>query len=211
MVARLAHNQEVAGSSSVSAIIKVVVLLYEVSFSKMKKFNLSDSDVVQQIYVHFKTFDKFDELEIQVEERYLASIYVSVALKGDNLVEFSLPHRDGFVGIPKRFENQILYLSWQVIYFKDVEKLLGVPLLVKSFKVNITDYALGETVVDGVKYEFSLASCEENNQPDFHIEVKFTRTDGYFQFNSTIKTEQWYPYSSLDETFYRLESLVDHS
>ena len=177
----------------------------------MKKFKLLDSDVVQQIYVHLKAFDKFNKLEIKVEERYLASIYVSVALKGENLVEFSLPHRDGLVGIPNCFENQILYLSWQVVYFKDVEKLLGAPLFVKSFKVNITDYALGETVVDGVKYEFSLSSCEETTQPEFHIEVKFTRTDGCFQFNSNIKTEQWYPYSILDEVFYQLESLVSHS
>lgn len=177
----------------------------------MKKFQLVDDDVTQQFYTYLKSFDKFDVLDIKVEERHLATIWVSITFEGEVLTEFKLPHRDGLVGIPNRFENQILYLSWQVVYFKDVEKLLGAPLLVKSFKVNITDYARGETVVDGVKYEFSLASCEETTQPEFHIEVKFTRTDSYFQFNSTIKTEQWYPYSSLDEIFYQLEILVSQS
>ena len=174
----------------------------------MKKFQLVDNDVTQQLYNYLKSLDKFNVLDIQVEERYLATIWVSVAFEDEVLTELKLPHRDGIVGVPNCFEDQILYLSWQIIYFRDVEILLDSPLLVKSYKPNTSDYALGETVLNGVKYEFSLSAGNESTQPDFHIDVKFTQVDDCFQVDSQVKTKEWYSYSKLDEIFYRLKDFL---
>lgn len=164
----------------------------------MKKFKPIDEDVVQQIYNHLKTFDRFDNLTINVEEHYVAQIFVSVKIDDTAVLEIGLPSRDGLVGIPERCERQIRYLSWQVAFFEDVEKLLDAPLLVKSYKIDENKYALGETVVNGVKYEFSLSSSDYDEDPDFYIEVKFTKDEGTLQVDSIIKSG-WLIYRYLGD------------
>ena len=175
----------------------------------MKKFRLSDDDVAQQVYDHLKTFDKFDNLDISVQTINGLQLIVSIKVDDDHQFSFPLPQKDWLVGIPLRLERQVLYLSWQTKYFEDVEKLLNAPLLVKAYKENETDYALGETVVDGVKYEFSLAAGDLYDEPDFHIEIKFTKVDDYLQFDNSVKTHVWRSYEHLDETFDKLSSIAN--
>lgn len=175
----------------------------------MKKFRLSDDNVAQQVYDHLKAFDKFDNLDISVQTINGLQIIASIKIDEENQFSFPLPQKDLLVGIPFRLERQVLYLSWQVKYFEDVEKLLNAPLLVKAYKENETDYALGETVVDGVKYEFSLAAGDLYDEPDFHIEIKFTKVDDYLQFDNSVKTHVWRSYEHLDETFNKLSSIVN--
>lgn len=175
----------------------------------MKKFRLSDENVARQVQNYLKSFDKFNNLDISVQTINGLQLFVSIRVDDDHQFSFPLPQKDWIVGIPLRFERQVLYLSWQVKYFEDVEKLLNAPLLVKAYKENETDYALGETVVDGVKYEFALAAGDLYDEPDFHIEIKFTKVDGYFQFDNSVKTHVWRSYEHLDETFNKLSSIVD--
>ena len=154
----------------------------------MKKFRLSDDNVAQQVYNHLKAFDEFDNLNISLQTINGLQIIASINVDEENQFSFPLPQKELLVGIPLRLERQVLYLSWQVKYFEDVEKLLNTPLLVKAYKENETDYALGETVVDGVKYEFALAAGDLYDEPDFHIEIKFTKVDGYLQYDNSVKT-----------------------
>lgn len=175
----------------------------------MKKFRLSDDDIAQQVYDHLKAFDKFDNLDISVQTINGLQLIVSIKVDDDHQFSFPLPQKDWLVGIPLRLERQVLYLSWQVKYFEDVEKLLNAPLLVKAYKENETDYALGETVVDGVKYEFALAAGDLYDEPDFHIEIKFTKVDDYLQFDNSVKTHVWRSYEHLDETFDKLSSIAN--
>lgn len=175
----------------------------------MKKFQLSDDNVAQQVCDHLKAFDKFNNLDISVQTINGLQLIASIKLDDENQFSFPLPQKDWIVGIPERLERQVLYLSWQSNYFEDVEKLLKAPLLVKAYKENDIDHALGETVVDGVKYEFALAAGDLYDEPDFHIEIKFTRVDGYLQYDTSVKTHVWRSYECLDETFNKLSSIAD--
>lgn len=175
----------------------------------MKKFRLSDDDVARQVQNHLKSFDKFNNLDISVQTINGLQLIASIKVDEENQFSFPLPQKDWLVGIPLRLERQLLYLSWQTKYFEDVEKLLDAPLLVKAYKMNEIDYALGETVVAGVKYEFALAAGDLYDEPDFHIEIKFTEVDGYLQYDNSVKTHVWRSYEHLDETFNKLSSIVD--
>lgn len=175
----------------------------------MKKFRLSDDNVAQQVYDHLKAFDEFDNLDISVQTVNGLQLIASIKVDDETQFSFPLPQKDWIVGIPVRFERQVLYLSWQTKYFEDVEELLNAPLLVKAFKENETDYALGETVVDGVKYEFALAAGDLYDEPDFHIEIKFTKVDGYLQYDNSAKTHVWRSYEHLEETFNKLSSIAN--
>lgn len=175
----------------------------------MKKFRLSDDDIAQQVYDHLKAFDEFDNLDISVQTINGLQLIVSIKIDEENRFSFPLPQKELLVGIPLRLERQVLYLSWQTKYFEDVEKLLNAPLLVKAYKENETDYALGETVIDGVKYEFALAAGDLYDEPDFHIEIKFTKVDGYLHYDNSVKTHVWRSYEHLDETFNKLSSIAN--
>ena len=166
----------------------------------MKKFRLIDENVTQQIYDYLKTSDKFDNLTIDVEEHIVGQIFVSVKINDTSVIDRCLPSRDGLVGIPDQFNRQILYLSWQSKFFEDVEKLLDAPLFVKAYKNSENDYAIGETVIDGVKYECSLVSANDQEEPEFYIGVKFTESKGSLQINSGITTG-WRNYSDLSKVF----------
>lgn len=175
----------------------------------MKKYQLSDDDIAQQVYDHLKAFDEFDNLDISVQTINGLQLIVSIKIDEENRFSFPLPQKELLVGIPLRLERQVLYLSWQTKYFEDVEKLLNAPLLVKAYKENETDYALGETVIDGVKYEFALAAGDLYDEPDFHIEIKFTKVDDYLQYDNSVKTHVWRSYEHLDETFNKLSSIAN--
>ena len=175
----------------------------------MKKFRLSDENVAQQVCDHLKAFDKFNNLNISAQTINGLQLLVSIRVDDDHQFSFPLPQKDWIVGIPERLERQALYLSWQSNYFEDVEKLLNAPLLVKAYKENDIDHALGETVVAGVKYEFALAAGDLYDEPDFHIEIKFTRFDGYLQYDTSVKTHVWRSYEYLDETFNKLSLIAN--
>lgn len=175
----------------------------------MKKFRLSDDNVAQQVCDHLKTFDKFNNLDISVRTINGLQLIASIKVDEDHQFSFPLPQKDWIVGIPEHLQRQVLYLSWQVKYFEDVEKLLNAPLLVKAYKMNETDHALGETVVDGVKYEFALAAGDLYDEPDFHIEIKFTKVDGYLQYDTSVKTHVWRSYENLSETFNKLSLIAN--
>lgn len=175
----------------------------------MKKFRLSDDNVAQQVCDHLKTFDKFNNLGISVLTINGLQLIASIKVDEDHQFSFPLPQKDWIVGIPEHLQRQVLYLSWQVKYFEDVEKLLNVPLLVKAYKMNDIDHALGETVVDGVKYEFALAAGDLYDEPDFHIEIKFTKVDEYLQYETSVKTHVWMRYDELDKVFNRLQRIAN--
>lgn len=175
----------------------------------MKKFQLSDDNVAQQVCDHLKAFDKFNNLDISVQTINGLQLIASIKVDNDHQFSFPLLQKDWIVWIPLHFERQVLYLSWQTKYFEDVEKLLDAPLLVKAYKENEIDHALGETVVDRVKYEFALAAGDLYDEPDFHIEIKFTRVEGYLQYDTSVKTHVWRSYEHLDETFNKLRSITN--
>lgn len=172
----------------------------------MKKFQLIDERLVEKIYDHLKSFDKFDKLSIEVEETDVARIEFSVEIGDDFKVVETLPHRDGVLGIPERTENMIEYLSRQVRFFEDVEDLLGSKLFRKTYRARVDQYALGETVVDGVKYEFSL-SYDSSQQ--CHIEIEFTRVIDGLKHESRISTDDWFDYDELEQTWSKFKKIVD--
>lgn len=175
----------------------------------MKKYQISDGNVTQKVHDHLKAFDEFNNLDILVQTINDIQLIVSIRVDEENQFSFPLPQKDWIVGTPSRLERQVLYLSWQAKYFADVEKLLNTPLLVKTYKTNEIDHALGETVVDGVKYEFALATGDLYDEPDFHIEIKFTKVDGYLQYDNSVKTHVWRSYKHLEETFNKLSAIAN--
>ena len=172
----------------------------------MKRFSLSDERLVEKIYDHLKSFDKFDNLKIDVEETDVARIDFSVEIRDDFKVVETLPHRDGVLGIPERKGNMIEYLSRQVKFFEDVEDLLGSELFSKMYRAGLNQYALGETVLDGVKYEFSF-SYDSSRQ--CHIEIEFTRVIDGLKHESRISTYDWFDYDELEQTWSKFKKIVD--
>lgn len=77
----------------------------------MKKFQLSDDNVAQQVCDHLKAFDEFDNLDISVQTINGLQLIVSIKIDDENQFSFPLPQKDWIVGIPVRFERQVLYLS----------------------------------------------------------------------------------------------------
>lgn len=172
----------------------------------MKKFSLSDERLVEKIYTHLKSFDKFDNLKIDVEETDVAQIDFSVEIGDDLKVVETLPHRDRVLGIPRMTENMIEYLSRQVKFFEDIEDLLGSELFSKTYRAGLDQYALGETVLDGVKYEFSL-SYDSSQQ--CHIEIEFTRVIDGLKHESRISTYDWFDYDELEQTWSKFKKIVN--
>ena len=172
----------------------------------MKKFQLIDNHLIEKIYDHLKSFDKFDNLKIDVEETDVAQIDFSVEIVDDFKVVETLPHRDEVLGIPERKGNMIEYLSRQVKFFEDVEDLLGSELFSKMYRASLNQYALGETVLDGVKYEFSF-SYDSSQQ--CHIEIEFTRVIDGLKHESRISTYDWFDYDELEQTWSKFKKIVD--
>ena len=171
----------------------------------MKKFQLIDERLVEKIYDHLKSFDEFDKLSIKVEEIDVAIIVLTIEIDEDFKKSEMLPHRDGVLGIPSTIENMIEYLSRQVSFFEDVEDLLGSELFSKMYRAGLNQYALGETVLDGVKYEFSL-SYDSSRQ--CHIEIEFTRVIDGLKHESRISTYDWFDYDELEQTWSRFAKIL---
>lgn len=174
----------------------------------MQKFLLIDEHLVDKIYDHLKSFDKFDNLSIEVEEKELAVINYTIKIGDELILSEIFPHRDGILGITGAIELQIEYLSWQVKFFEDVDRLLGSDLFVKIYKTCIADYALGETVLDGVKYEFSLSY---DSSQHCHIEIKFDNVIDGLRHESRISTDDWFDYDKLEQTFDKFKKIVDQN
>ena len=172
----------------------------------MKKFSLSDERLVEKIYTHLKSFDKFNKLNINVEETDVAQIDFSVEIGDDFKVVETLSHRDGVLGIPERKGNMIEYLSRQVKFFEEIENLLGSNLFSKMYRAGLNQYALGETVLDGVKYEFSF-SYDSSQQ--CHIEIEFTRVIDGLKHESRISTYDWFDYDELEQTWSKFKKIVN--
>ena len=174
--------------------------------SIVKKFSLSDDQLVKKIYDHLKSFDKFDNLSIDVEEKELAVINYAIKIGDELILSEIFPHRDGILGITGAIELQIEYLSWQVKFFEDVDQLLGSELFVKSYKTCIAEYALGETVLDGVKYEFSLSY---DSLQQCHIEIRFDHVIDGLRHESRISTEDWFDYTDLEQTWFKFIKILN--
>lgn len=172
----------------------------------MQKFQLIDEHLVEKIYDHLKSFDKFNKLNINVEETDIARIEFSVEIGDEFKVVETLPHRDGVLGIPEMTEDMIASLSRQVRYFEDVENLLGSKLFRKTYRRGRDRWAIGETVIDGVKYEFSL-SYDSSQQ--CHIEIKFDRVIDGLKHESRISTDDWFDYDELEQTWSKFEKIVN--
>ena len=172
----------------------------------MKKFSLSDDQLVKKIYDYLKSFDKLDKLSITVEEVELAVIKLTIKISDELTNSMTLPHRGGVLGIPESIEEMIEYLSQQVIFFEDVDRLLDSELFVKSYKSGASEYALGETVLDGVKYEFSF-SYDSSKQ--CHIAVKFDRVIDGLRHESRISTDDWFDYKDLEQTWSKFTKIIN--
>lgn len=172
----------------------------------MKKFQLIDEHLVEKIYDHLKSFDKFDNLSIKVEEIDVAIVVLTIEIDEDTRKREMLPNRDGVLGIPEKIESMIDYLSRQVRFFEDVENLLGSKLFSKMYRTGLDRYALGETVLDGVKYEFSL-SYDSSQQ--CHIEIKFDRVIDGLKHESRISTDNWFDCDELEQTWSKFEKVLN--
>lgn len=172
----------------------------------MKKFELTDEHLVEKICDHLKSFDKFDKLSIRVEEIDVANVELAVEIGDDFKYVENLPHRDGVIRIPRMTENMIEYLSRQVKFYEDIEDLLGSKLFRKAYRRDRDQWALGETVLDGVKYEFSL-SYDSSQQ--CHIEIEFTRVIDGLKHESRISTDSWFDYDELEQTWSKFKKIVD--
>ena len=171
----------------------------------MKKFNLSDERLVEKIYDHLKQFDKSDKLSIKVEEIDVALIVLTIEISDDFKKSEMLQYRDGIVGIPEMTENMIEYLSQQVEFFEDVEALLGSKLFSKMYRDRLDKCALGETVLDGVKYEFSF-SYDTSHQ--CHIEIKFDRVIDGLKHESRISTDDWFDRDELEQVWSKFSKIL---
>lgn len=174
----------------------------------MQKFLLIDEHLVDKIYDYLKSFDKLDKLSITVEEVELAVIKLTIKIDDELEKSMTLPHRGGVLGIPESIEEMIEYLSRQVIFFEEVDRLLGSELFVKSYKFVTSEYALGETVLDGVKYEFSF-SYDSSKQ--CHIAIKFDRVIDGLRHESKISTDNWIDYTDLEQTWSKFTKIISQS
>lgn len=171
----------------------------------MKKFNLADDRLVEKIYDHLKQFDKSDRLSIEVEEIYVAIVILTIEIDDDFKESIKLPHNDEFVWIPEMTENKIEYLSQQVSFFKDIEELLGSKLFIKTYRSNLDKWALGETVLDGVKYEFSI-SYDTSQQ--CQIEIKFDQVIDGLKHESRISTNNWFDRDELEQVWSKFSKIL---
>lgn len=174
----------------------------------MQKFLLIDEHLVDKIYDYLKSFDKLDKLSITVEEVELAVIKLTIKISDELTNSMTLPHRGGVLGIPESIEEMIEYLSRQVIFFEEVDRLLGSELFVKSYKFVTSEYALGETVLDGVKYEFSF-SYDSSRQ--CHIAIKFDRVIDGLRHESKISTDNWIDCTDLEQTWSKFTKIISQS
>lgn len=176
----------------------------------MKKFSLSDDQLIEKIYDHLKSFDKLDKLSITVEEVELAVIKLTIQIDDEFERSMILPHREGVLGIPEMIEDTIESLSRQVTFFEDIENLTGLKIFRKTYRSERGDLcAIAETVIDGVKFEFSFApDSSEPRQQECHIEIKFDHVIDGLRHESRISTDSWFDYDELEQTWSRFAKIL---
>lgn len=179
----------------------------------MKKFRLIDEDVVQQVYRHLKSLDKFDNLSIEVEEVAIAEIVLTIKIDEEFEKSMKLPHRDGVLGIPGMIEDLVESLSRQVAFFEDIEDLTSLKIFRKTYQSERGDLcAIAETVIDGVKFEFSFApDSSENRQQECHIEIKLDHVIDGLRYESRISTDDWFDYDKIEQTFAKFKTILDQN
>lgn len=179
----------------------------------MQKFLLIDEHLVDKIYDHLKSFDKLDKLSIAVEEVAIAEVVLTIKIGEEFEKSMKLPHRDGVLGIPKMIEDLVESLSRQVTFFEDIEDLTGLKIFRKTYQSERGDLcAIAETVIDGVKFEFSFApDSSETRQQECHIEIKFDRMIDGLRHESRISTDNWFDYDELEQTFAKFKKIVDQN
>lgn len=173
----------------------------------MKKFQITDEFRLRKVYDHLKSFDKFNTLDISVKTIDLAVIEYTVKIGDEFSLSDTLPHRDGMIGITDMTEDQIEYLSWQVKFFKDVEQLLGSEISTKHYYSRRSDYSLGETTLNDVKYEFHFALTSSST--DFVISAKFSKIENGLKVETEISTEDWIDYSELEQTWSKFDEVMN--
>lgn len=179
----------------------------------MQKFQLIDEHLVEKIYAHLKSFDEFNNLKIDVEETDIARIEFSVEIGDEFKVVETLPHRDGVLGIPAMTEDLVKSLSRQVKFFEDVEEITDLKIFRKTYRSKQRDLcAIAETVIDGVKYEFSFApDSSESRQQECHIEIKFDRVIDGLKHESRISTDDWFDYDELEQTWSKFKKILNQN
>lgn len=179
----------------------------------MQKFLLIDEHLVDKIYDHLKSFDRLDKLSIAVEEVAIAEVVLTIKIGEEFEKSMKLPHRDGVLGIPKMIEDLVESLSRQVTFFEDIEDLTGLKIFRKTYQSERGDlFAMAETVIDGVKFEFSFApDSSETRQQECHIEIKFDRMIDGLRHESRISTDNWFDYDELEQTFAKFKKIVDQN
>ena len=173
----------------------------------MKKFQITDEFILRKVHDHLQSFDKFNTLDISVKKIGLAIIEYTVKIGDEFSLSDTLPRRDGIIGIHEMTEDQIEYLSWQVKFFEDVERLLGSEISTKHYYSRRSDYALGETTLNGIKYEFHFAHTSSST--DFVISAKFAKIENGLKFETEISTEDWIDYSALEQTWSKFDKIIN--
>lgn len=179
----------------------------------MQKFLLIDEHLVDKIYDHLKSFDKLDKLSIAVEEVAIAEVVLTIKIDEEFEKSMKLPHRDGVLGIPKMIEDLVESLSRQVTFFEDIEDLTGLKIFRKTYLSERGDLcAIAETVIDGVKFEFSFApDSSETRQQECHIEIKLDHVIDGLRYESRISTDDWFDYDELEQTWSKFKKIVDET
>lgn len=179
----------------------------------MQKFLLIDEHLVDKIYDHLKSFDKLDKLSITVEEVAIAEVVLTIKIDEEFEKSMKLPHRDGVLGIPEMIEDLVKSLSRQVTFFEDVEDLTGLKIFRKTYRSERGDLcAIAETVIDGVKFEFSFApDSSEKRQQECHIEIKLDHVIDGLRYESRISTDDWFDYDELEQTWSKFKKIVDET
>ena len=179
----------------------------------MQKFLLIDEHLVDKIYDHLKSFDKLDKLSITVEEVAIAEVVLTIKIGDEFEKSMKLPHRDGVLGIPRMIEDLVESLSSQVVFFEDIENLTSLKIFRKTYRSERGDLcAIAETVIDGVKFEFSFApDSSEKRQQECHIEIKRDRVIDVLRHESRISTDDWFDYDKLEQTFAKFKKIVDQN
>ncbi len=172
----------------------------------MKKFELTDEHLVEKIYDHLKSFDEFGKLSIKVKEIYVANVELTVEISDDFKYVETLPYRNEVIGIPESIEKTIDSLSRQVKFFEDVKDLTGLKLFRKTYRRDRDRWALGETVIDGVKYEFAFAP---NSLQKCQITIEIEQVIDGLKHESRISTGDWFDYDELEQTWSKFKKVLN--
>lgn len=179
----------------------------------MPKFKLIDDHLVDKIYTHLKSFDKLDKLSITLEEVAIAEVVLTIKIGDEFEKSMKLPHRDGVLVITETIEDLVKSLSRQVTFFEDIEDLTGRKIFRKTYRSDRGDlFAMAETVIDGVNFEFSFApDLSEKRYRECHIEIKLDSVIDGLRHESRISTDGWFDHDELEQTWSKFKTILDQN